>query len=58
MDLYDDIKKILLSNSEIMKEKVSRLIGNLCKHSEYFYFYLQKEHIIEALMGLLNEESV
>ena len=39
--LYDDIKRLMRSDHESIREKSARLVGQMCKNSDYFYMHIK-----------------
>lgn len=58
MKFYDGLLIILNNGSEPLKEKACRLVGHLCKHSDYFYSKFDGANVIEMLTFLCKDPSL
>ena len=57
INLYDGLINILIKGPEALKEKACRMVGHLCKHSDYFYDKLDQISIIEILTSMCLDSS-
>ena len=48
--LYDDIKRLMRSDHESIREKSARLVGQMCKNSDYFYMHIKDNGLIKYLI--------
>lgn len=49
MMLYKDIKALMRAQSEVLREKSARLVGQMCKNSDFFYTYIRDNGLIGDL---------
>uniref|UniRef100_A0A0A9XIJ0 non-specific serine/threonine protein kinase n=1 Tax=Lygus hesperus TaxID=30085 RepID=A0A0A9XIJ0_LYGHE len=54
-DLYDAFEILINQGEKELRSKMCTLIGNLCKHSAYFYEPLAQHHIIEGLIECCSD---
>lgn len=55
--IYEGLTRILSNGSEALREKACRLVGHLCKHSDYFYEKLDQMNIIDVLAPMCKDGS-
>lgn len=51
LNIYGDLKYLIEKDNPSIKSRVCNLIGNLCKHNEYFYVPLAKNGLIGPLIN-------
>ena len=57
--LYDFIRALLHQSPDPnLRGKLCNLLGNMCRHSDYFYEVLKNHGLIEALIGQLSDRNV
>lgn len=54
---YEDIKKLILHNDPQIRSRVLNLIGNMCRHSGYFYKKLNLHGIIKQCIPLCESDD-
>lgn len=48
IDIYAELKKLIVHREPAVRAKVCNFIGNICRHSAYFYEMLLKNDLIAA----------
>lgn len=48
IDIYSELKKLIVHREPTVRAKVCNFIGNICRHSAYFYEMLLKNDLIAA----------
>jgi fused-like protein len=43
---YSDLKRLIQNSDPTVRSRVLNLIGNLCRHTNYFYQVMQKYELI------------
>lgn len=56
MQLYKDIRILMRSQSEVLREKSARLIGQMCKNSDYFYNHIKDAGLIKNLIEACSDK--
>jgi fused-like protein len=56
-DLYSVWKELLAHRDPLIRAKMCNLLGNLCKHSHYFYHELDKTGLINGLIQCCSDHD-
>ncbi|KAG5484005.1 hypothetical protein LSCM1_05857 [Leishmania martiniquensis] len=56
-NLYDCVAALLQHSEKDLRGKTCTLIGNLCKHSDFFFEPLKKNHIVERLVKCCSDSD-
>lgn len=57
IDPYEDIKRLMTHKDAQIRSRVLNLIGNMCRHSGYFYKKLSAHGIIRLCTALCEDED-
>ena len=56
--LYDHIRALMRPSSDPnLRGKLCNLLGNMCRHSDFFYGALKEHGLLEALIGQLSDRN-
>lgn len=55
IDPYEDIKKLITHKDPQIRSRVLNLIGNMCRHSGYFYKKLNSSGILKLCIALCED---
>lgn len=50
LNLYNDIKRLMRSDVESIRERAARLVGQMCKNSDFFYTHIAQNGLIRNLI--------
>lgn len=56
MQLYKDIKVLMKAQSEVLREKSARLVGQMCKNSDFFYSHIKDAGLIKNLIEACGDK--
>ena len=56
LNFYKDLKKLMICPIPVIREKCCRLLGQMCKQSDFFYIYIKKNKIVENLFFLCKDD--
>lgn len=57
IDPYEDIKKLITHKDAQIRSRVLNLIGNMCRHSGYFYKKLNSHGILKYCISLCEDDD-
>ena len=50
LNIYSDLKNLIENNDSIIKSRVCNLIGNMCRHTDFFYEEIKRNGLINPLL--------
>eukprot|EP01028_Stygiella_incarcerata_P011468 TRINITY_DN649_c0_g1_i7.p1 TRINITY_DN649_c0_g1~~TRINITY_DN649_c0_g1_i7.p1 ORF type:complete len:745 (+),score=150.32 TRINITY_DN649_c0_g1_i7:75-2309(+) len=56
-DLYHEIEGLLAHEEPSVKGKACNLVGNMCRHSAFFYPHFKQSGVLKNLMACLRDED-
>ena len=57
IDAFEDIKRLMSHNDPQVRSRILNLIGNMCRHSGYFYAKLKTHGILKSCISLCEDED-
>ncbi|KAL4452973.1 hypothetical protein ABPG73_012917 [Tetrahymena malaccensis] len=57
IDIYQELKKLIVHKEGSVRAKVCNFIGNICRHSSYFYEMLLKNDLISACIECCKDSD-
>jgi len=57
IDPFDDVKRMLIHQDPQVRSRVLNLIGNMCRHSNYFYNKLEVNGLLPLCISLCEDKD-
>jgi len=57
LNIYSDLKSLIESSDSNIKSRVCNLIGNMCRHTDFFYEEIKKNGLINPLLKCCYDQD-
>jgi fused-like protein len=57
LNIYTDLKALIENTDSVIKSRVCNLIGNMCRHTDFFYEEIKKNGLINPLLKCCYDQD-